>query len=145
MSRWLIWLPLMAAISMSCTGAMADTLTPADAIQRTAHGSVAFGTYSFVVRSVGAARGEVYLNSEEDYRSPRNLSAEVSPGASRDLKAAHGDDLAAFFVGKTVWVRGDARRVPIDVVAGGMPIGKGYYQHDIAVTDVSQISLTPPD
>jgi hypothetical protein len=132
------------AFGLLATAASAAILSPADAIRLSEKRPAAFGTYSFVVQATGSDRGWYYLNSEPDYRSPENLSVAISPLALRALEGTLGKDLAKVFQGKAIWVKGDARKVPIVLVIDGKPTNRGYYQHHVDVTRADQISLTPP-
>src|SRR5262245_9473066 len=53
-----------------------------------------------------AKRGIVFLDSEEDFKDPRNLGVAVSAGAAEKFRARGISDPAAHFLGKTVRVRG---------------------------------------
>ncbi|MGN0861908.1 MAG: hypothetical protein ACI4N1_01125, partial [Stenotrophomonas koreensis] len=37
------------------------------------------GVFALTVRASGSDRGQLYLNSERDYRNPRNLSIALTP------------------------------------------------------------------
>ncbi|HJR55764.1 MAG TPA: hypothetical protein VJ798_04230 [Rhizomicrobium sp.] len=134
-------LATLALLALTAT-AQAEVRGPADAIRLSEQNpAAAFGTYSFLVRATGSDQGLFFLNSEENYRDGRNLSVEIRPTAQRELQAIHGSDLASVFAGKTIWVRGQARRVPI-AYRGTF---QGYFQHRIRIERASQLSLTPMD
>ena len=65
---------------------------------------------------VGAAkdrlekRGVVYLDSEEDFASPKNLGVAISAEAAEKFKKNGVADVAGHFKGKTIRVRGCVMR-----------------------------------
>ena len=54
-------------------------------------------------------RGEIYLDSEEDFRDEKNLGVVVTRGGAAKFKEAGVGDPAAHFKGKTVQVKGKVR------------------------------------
>lgn len=122
----------------------ANLMTASDAAAKSDGGRVIYGTFAMTVQSTGGEHDLFFLNSDKDYHSPKNLSATLQPAALAELKKLHGNDLAAFFTGRTIWVTGEARRAPIIFVNNGSPTGQGYYQHRVYVSRASQISLMAP-
>ena len=102
------------------------------------------GDFALQVRAAGRADGNVYLNSELDYRDQRNLSIAIAPLAQADLEKRYGQPPDQFFSGKAIVVHGAARRVKIFFLADGLPTDKYYYQTHVAVYDASQIALAEP-
>jgi hypothetical protein len=89
------------------------TLAPAQAISRAtvaAPGSVR-AVFQFKVQSAARSRDGFYLNSEKDFRSAANLAVMVRASAMPGLTRKFGTDPKAF-VGKTMKVIGEVRRVP---------------------------------
>ena len=142
-------LPLLAAVAAGCSAAApepvstAGAITPREAIVAAADAAPAGIDALFALRVQAAGRngGRVYLNSERDYRDQRNLTINVAPDAASALRHRYGAPPDRFFVGRTIRVRGTARRVRIDFVTDGRPSGRYYYQTHVAVTDPDQISL----
>lgn len=90
----------------------------------------------------GAGRtDEVHLNSQADYRDPRNLSIAVLPAAAAELEMALGGPLEVVLKGKRILVSGTARRTRIDFIVDGEPSGKYYYQTHVRVSHASQIQV----
>lgn len=128
---------------LGTAGSQAATMTAREGAAKSDGGRAIYGTFTLTVRSTGGDHEILFLNSERDFRDPRNLSPSLHPHAVEELKKLHGGDLAAFFAGRTIWVTGDAERVPVTLLKDGKVVGT-YFQHRIAVTDAGQISLTPP-
>ena len=119
----------------------AQYITPYDAIWRAAadpdHG--VRGTFKLTVRAWGQQRDTIYVNSEDDYRDQRNISIDLLPGAQAGVTEKLGapDTLK----GKSILVKGVAKRVKIWFVTNGQQTSKYYYQTHIQVSDASQIRL----
>ena len=117
-------------------------LAPLETIDKAAavapHAGVA-GCFRLTVKAWGEDHGRVFLNSEADYRDPRNVSVRLEPPAVAALDRMLGRNGAARLVGRSLLVRGTAYRVRIDFTSSGRPTGKYYYQTHIVVTELSQI------
>lgn len=98
------------------------------------------GVFAMTVKATGRT-DKVHLNSERDYRDPRNLSIAVMPAAAAELETKFGASPEAAMQGKNILVAGTARRVRIDFIVDGKPTGKYYYQTHVRVTDASQIQI----
>lgn len=99
------------------------------------------GVFMLDVQATGRSNGDVYLNSETDYRDPRNLTVRILPKAQEELRKKYGDDFEAALKGKRVEVMGWARRQKINFTAGGMETGKFYYQTHVVMDSAEQILL----
>jgi hypothetical protein len=134
--------------------AVPSPLAPVEAIQLAAEAAPdrgVDGTFLVTVKATGEdkKRGEIYLNSELDYRDQRNLTIRIEPSAVRGLQAKFGKDLKAYFLGKTVLVTGAARRVTVyfgkprvSAVSGHIR-NKYYFQTHVPVVNSEQILLAP--
>ena len=91
------------------------------------------GIFELVVRSAGRADGQLYLNSQPDYRDQRNLAVEVTPAVERALQARLGGPIEQSLLRRTIAVRGTARRTRIDFNHDGAPTGLYYYQTHLAL------------
>lgn len=98
-------------------------------------------TFRLTVRNVGQAGKSIFLDSEEDYHDPASLNVNVQRPAQPALLALAGGD-AKTLIGKTILVRGTARRVKIGVSTKSGPDGY-YYQTQVIVTEPGQITLEP--
>ena len=100
------------------------------------------GVFALTVRASGNADGRLYLNSQSDYRDPRNLSISIGPDALQELVAQYGSDPGAALKGRAILVRGTARLVRIGFVADGRRVSdKYYYQTHVRVDDATQLQL----
>lgn len=100
------------------------------------------GEFVFVVRATGWDGGRLYLNSETDYRDPRNLSIVIEPDVARQLTARPGADGQQNFVGRIVVARGMARTTRIDfTIDYGKPSGKYYFQTQVSVGRAEQLRM----
>ena len=96
--------------------------------------------FALTVKGTGRT-DKVHLNSETDYRDPRNLSIAVLPAAAAQLEEILGSPPEIALRGKRILVSGTARRTRIDFVVDDKPTGKYYYQTHVRVTDASQIQI----
>ena len=98
------------------------------------------GVFALTVRGTGRTK-IVHLNSEADYRDPRNLSIAVVPAAAAELERILGSRPEKALKGKRILVSGTAKRTRIDFIVHGRATGKYYYQTHVKVTDASQITV----
>lgn len=122
----------------------APYLTPYDAIWRAAENPKrgVTGTFKMTVRAHGAQSGVVYLNSEKDYRDPRNLSLDILPASQVGMVEKFGKPSA--LVGKTIAITGAAKRTKIWFFSEGRRTQKYYYQTHIAITSPEQVNIVEP-
>ena len=109
------------------------TLSPAQAISRASAASPkqVRALFQFKVQNAAKSRGGYYLDSEKDFRSAANLGVSIRASAMPGLTKKYGADLKAAFVGKTVKIIGQVRR---------MAVGKGNATAtQVEVTHAGQI------
>ncbi|KPV96467.1 hypothetical protein AN214_01562 [Pseudoalteromonas sp. P1-9] len=100
------------------------------------------GTFKFLVKATGSSRrGEVYLNTEHDYRDRRAVTIVLSPSVVPEFTKNYGKAPNAFFTGKVIEVTGEAKREIIDFVSNGKRTGKYYFQTHIRVSSLEQIKV----
>ncbi len=99
------------------------------------------GVFVLNVQATGRSKGDVYLNSETDYRDPRNLSVRIVPKAQEGLRKKFGDDFEAALKGKSVEVMGWVKRTKINFTANGVDTDKFYYQTHLIMHSADQIQL----
>lgn len=100
------------------------------------------GIFKLHVNATGEQNGNLYLNSETDYRDQRNLAVEIPREAVSRLKGELGDDPLASLKDKDLLVAGVAERVTIFFFdSDGRQSDKYYYQTHVRVTDPSQIVI----
>jgi hypothetical protein len=117
-------------------------LYPEEAVMKAADAAPGFVTavFDFAVRRTEQVGSDFFLNREEDYRDPRNISVVLDPDAQRQLRNSYGDDLSRYFVGHHMLALGTARRVQIDFIDDrGKPSGKYYYQTHIGIVSPRQL------
>jgi hypothetical protein len=101
------------------------------------------GTFLLEVRGSGRQDGNIYLNSEQDYRDQRCLTIAVLPDAANELRKKYNEDVDSALKGRRIVVKGVARRVKIAFFADGHVTDKYYYQTQVNVSDAGQIELQP--
>lgn len=130
---------LVAALTLAVatsTNVMARTqqtaslrLSPAQAVINAAEmPNGVSGVFEMVVRATGRQHGFLYLNSESDYRDPRNLTIVVAPEQEQALIKRLGGPIETSVLQKAIAVRGTAKKVKIDFTMGGHATGKYYFQ-----------------
>jgi hypothetical protein len=97
--------------------------------------------FALNVRATGDVRGSLFLNSERDYRDPRNLSVELMPAARAALADRLGRDPRQALLGRPILVRGSARLVKVVFIDEGRVMDKYYYQTQVMVSDAAQVQL----
>ena len=109
-----------------------DTLTPAQAISRAAAASPrpVRALFQFKVQSAAKSRAGYYLDSEKDFRSSANLGVAIKASAMPGLTRKYGGDLKAVFVGKTIKLIGQVKR---------LPVGRGGNATQVDITHAGQI------
>lgn len=134
---------LLAAFAV-CGGAQAeDTITPQQAIERAAEAAPASvkGVFVMDVHATGRQNGNLYLNSQADYRDQRNLTIAIAPDVATTLQTKFGEVPDTFLVGKRIAVTGEAKRVTIWFLWNGVPTEKYYYQTHVELTAADQLQI----
>jgi hypothetical protein len=101
------------------------------------------GTFEMTVQRVGRQEGNIYLDSELDYRDQRNLVIAIHPNAARLLHEKLGRDVDEALFGKRIRIYGEAKRVKISFVADGKLSDSYYYQTHVDIWDSGQITVIP--
>jgi len=106
---------LLLAAPASAARQQLDTLSPSQAISRAASASPKplRALFQFKVQNAAKGRGGYYLDSEKDFRSAANLGVSIRPSAMPGLVKKYGGDLKSAFLGKTIKVIGQVRRVSV--------------------------------
>ena len=106
---------LLLAVPATAERQKLDTLTPAQAIAKATAASPkpVRALFQFKVQNAAKSRGGYYLDSEKDFRSAANLGVSIRASAMPGLTKKYGGDLKAAFMGKTVKVIGQVRRVAV--------------------------------
>lgn len=92
-----------------------DTLSPAQAISAAAAQSPkpVRALFQLKVASAAKSRDGYYLDSDRNFRSPSNLGIAIRASAMPGLTKKYGADLKTAFVGKTIKVIGEVRRLSV--------------------------------
>ncbi len=99
------------------------------------------GTFQIPIKASGTIRGTVFLNSDEDYRHPENITLALSPAIIDALSTTYGSSPDKFFINKTVEVKGNVKRIKTYFYKNGKRTKKYYFQTHIKVTEVDQIRV----
>jgi hypothetical protein len=144
------WLIFASTCGMMVLGAWGDTvggggepIAPMQAIFLAASAAPKGipGTFRLHIQSAGRQDGNIYLDSEVDYRDQRNLCIAVFPTAAEGFRKEYGDYPDKLLVGKSILVKGQAIRVRIDFTYNGQVTGKYYYQTHVDVISIDQIHI----
>lgn len=100
------------------------------------------GIFEMPVRAAGRAEGKLFLNSELDYRDPRNLSVVIVPTVEAALQQRFGVNPETYLTGKTIAVKGTARKTRIIFTAGGRPTDKYYFQTHLRVMRADDLTVS---
>lgn len=100
------------------------------------------GVFEMPVRAAGRAEGKLFLNSELDYRDPRNLSIAIVPVVEAALAQRFGADPKTYLIGKTIAVRGTAKKTRVVFTAGGRPTDKYYFQTHVRLLAADDLTVS---
>ena len=106
---------LVLAVPAAAARQDLPTLSPAQAISRASSAAPkpVRALFQLKVLSAAKSRGGYYLDSEKDFHSAANLGIAIRASAMPGLTKKYGDDLKSAFVGKTIKLIGQVRRVPV--------------------------------
>lgn len=100
------------------------------------------GTFVMQVAATGTSHGHVFLNSQDDYRDPGNLSINIAPWITDKMTSRFGAPPETFFKDKRIVVHGTVKRVPIGISDNKYtPPKQVYFQTHVDVLQASQIDL----
>ena len=99
------------------------------------------GVFEMVVRATGRQDGFLYVNAERDYRDQRNLSVVLTPGIEAALAVRLGGPPEQQLIGRTIAVRGVARKTRIDFRIDGRPTGKYYFQTQLRLATARDMTV----
>jgi hypothetical protein len=96
---------VVGLLALRATAADDKPLTPAEAVKKV-NEKVTVQMEVKAAKDRLEKRGEIYLDSEEDFRDPKNLGVVVTRAGAAKFKEAGIDDPAGHFKGKTIRVTG---------------------------------------
>ena len=60
------------------------------------------GTFKFYIKAAGSQYGDVFLNTEADYRDRRAITVAIDSKVANKLKEKYGQPADTFFIDKTI-------------------------------------------
>ena len=119
-------------------------ITPMQAIEKASEAAPKGikGFFELQVKATGKKHEVVFLNSELDYRDPRNISIVIHPKVIEPFKRKYGEVPDVYLKDKKIIVYGEARRVKISFGCNGeRNENEYYYQTHARVSSLSQIHI----
>jgi len=98
------------------------------------------GSFIFPIQATGS-HGDVFLNSQLDYRDRRNLTVAINEETSKKLSEIYSSPPDIYFLNKTIKVTGAAHRAKIWFYPNGKKSDEYYFQTRIYVTSPDQIEV----
>ena len=106
-------------------------------------------TFLLTIKASGKDDGIVFLNTEADYRSPRSVAIELLPDVAKQLGKRLGGKPGTVLVGKTVYLIGEVRQVPIYIndasnqrrAKSGLDPLPAYYQTHVFIRNADQLQV----
>lgn len=106
-------------------------------------GSVGFdGVFQFEIKAANIRNNILYINSEEDYRDRRCLTVRLRPELVSEFISFYGENVSETLVGKSLLVKGTAKRQVIKAIGPDHKPMFPYYQTHIAVDDLSKLIIS---
>lgn len=100
------------------------------------------GFFELDVKAIGKPHEVIFLNSELDYRDPRNITVAIHPKVIESFKTKYGEAPDVYLKGKKIVVYGEARKVKIAFGCNGEKNeNEYYYQTHVRVASLSQIHV----
>jgi hypothetical protein len=99
------------------------------------------GVFQLKIQAAGSDRKRIFLNTELDYRDPRNITLVLNPSVIPSLENKYGSDLESVIIGKTLKVSGQAQMVRINFTSQGRRTNKYYYQTHIHIDNLAQLKI----
>ena len=136
-----------ALLAVSCASPTAHRtqlrITPEQAVINAAQSDGGItGLFELVVLGTGRQNGRLFLNSQADYRDPRNLTIAITPEVERALEDRLGSPLIQAVHNKTIAVRGTARTTKIWLMTHGRRTEKYYFQTHVNLQRSSDLTVS---
>ena len=97
------------------------------------------GVFTIPVRSIGQYGTLTYLNSEEEYWDSENLAIELTPEIRQEFLNIYGEIPEVYLHGKSIQVRGEARKIRINKLLEGKP--HHYYQTRLTLESLKDLNI----
>lgn len=143
----ILLLSILALSACSSTSNISSNSTTTDIVQliekaKRRFPEVVRGTFYIPIKAAGIHRGITYLNSDLDYRDPKNISIDIAPPLTELFTKTYGSPPVSYFINKKIKVKGKVERIKISMFEEGKRRStKYYYQTHIKVTSLSQIQV----
>ena len=145
MKSHISWTAIAAAVLLSVPVAAQTPqlrLSPAQAVMNAAEMPEGVGgVFEMVVRATGRQGGRLFLNSEADYRDPRNLTIVVAPVEEEALGVRLGGPVQTTILHKVIAVRGIARKTRINFLSDGRATGNFYFQTHLKLSSARDMTI----
>jgi len=144
--KYLILFSILILSGCSSTPNIASKSKPTDIIQLIEKAKRRFpegvrGTFQIPIKASGSKRGVVYLNSDLDYRDPKNITVALHPSTIESFSKSYGSSPESYFIDKTIEVTGKVERIKIYFYTNGKRTKKYYFQTHIRVNSLNQIKV----
>ncbi|MBQ4809763.1 hypothetical protein A7985_04515 [Pseudoalteromonas luteoviolacea] len=97
------------------------------------------GTFEFEIKGSGKVDGEVFLNTEENFRDRRSISIALSPKVVMAFIRKEGLSPKIYFLDKKIQVTGEAKRKKVFLTSNGKKMRSYFFLTEINVTSLDQI------
>lgn len=99
------------------------------------------GTFQISIKASGNHGGVIFLNSDVDYRDPKNITVVLEPSTIESFSKIYNASPDSYFINKTIEVKGKVERIKIYRYTKARRTGEYYFQTHIKVTSIDQISV----
>jgi hypothetical protein len=99
------------------------------------------GVFEMTVKGYEAKHRMAFLNSEADIKDQRNLIIALRPNAVKEITDKYGMSPQDFFNGKTIRVKGEAKRVKMWTRFKHRNLRNYHYQTQVFVHSAEQIQV----
>lgn len=100
------------------------------------------GVFKFEIKAANIHNNYLYINSEEDYRDRRCLTVRIKPELVSEFTNRYGENVSEALVGRSLMVKGTARRQVIRAIGPDHKPTFPYYQTHIVVEDLTQLIIS---
>ncbi|MCC2605068.1 DUF2059 domain-containing protein [Planctobacterium marinum] len=99
------------------------------------------GVFQFEIKAANIHNNILYINSEKDYRDRRCLTVRLKSELVSEFINQYGENVSEALVGKSLLVKGTAKRQVIKAIGPDNEPMFPYYQTHIAVDDLSKLFI----
>lgn len=99
------------------------------------------GVFELTVNGTGKDKKWSYLNSSRNYRIKNNLTIKLSKHIVKRLTKKYGQDPLDFLKGKTIRVKGQARKVKIHKLEKGKRTNLVYFQSHVVLDTIKNLEI----